>query len=123
MSAILHCVITSIEDDRIRENLKAWKDNVNISKNENSLNKLTKILDGVCPYTPYFELIVKKTKTFSFYYDDDEEGKDALHEVVEDILINEREEYKDSTISVRYCFFNRDLEELTKITKIMFRVK
>jgi len=124
MSAILHCIITSIEDDRIRENLKAWKDKVNISKNENYLNELKEKIDAICPYTPYFELSISGTKEiyYSRYDDDAEEGRDALHNDVQRFLINQREKFKGATIIVKYCFWNKVWEEV-KITKMRCRIK
>ena len=115
MSALLHCIITSIEDDRVKENLKVWRDNnIEATKRmKTQLNEFEDILDDMPNINPYFSLLINDDE--QDYYDDDYYGKNKLRDDIKAIIKNERNEYKGQEIIVKHYTYSVCGEETIRV--------
>ena len=116
MSAILHCVITSIENDRIRENLKVWKDNSiqAIKRMETQVDDFWDIVWDMPNITPYFSLLIDNDEIEPYYYDN-EWRRDELYEDIMQIIKYKRDKYKGQEIIVKYCTYSECGEETIRV--------
>ena len=115
MSAILHCIITSIEDDRVKENLKVWRDNnIEATKRmKTQLNEFEDILDDMPEIKPYFSLLIGEEE--EEYYDDDYEGKQRLRDDIKAIIKHERNDYKGQEIIVIHHFYTSGGDQTIRV--------
>lgn len=115
MSALLHCIITSIEDDRIRENIKVWRDNnIEATKRmKTQLNEFEDFLDDMPNIQPYLTLLINDNE--QEYYDDNYYKRNELYDDIKAIIKYERNEYKGQEIIVKHYTYTSSGEETIRV--------
>ena len=66
MSAVLHSIITSIENDRIKNIIYIWKSKKNIQENIDKINESIKIFKFFTPKVSLFVQQMNKIKCYGF---------------------------------------------------------
>ena len=118
MSALLHCIITSIENDRVKENLKVWKDNSigGRKRMETQTSLFCRELNDMSTIPCYVLYI--DGEEFGDIYEDSYYGRERLQEEL-DLSNYEREMYVGKELKIDHHSYNNEGE---KIIKPVFRM-
>lgn len=110
MIALLHCIVVSIENDRLKQHIKAWKEGMN----DNIMDFLQKL-----PPPPYFSVANSKDEEYEVYEDNEDIRNGGLLEYIKDFRENRYEEFAGQEMILYYNYYDDDFKKHRKKIEVI----
>ena len=112
MIALLHCIVTSIEDDRLKHLIKTWKEGMN----DNIMDFLQKL-----PPPPYFSVASSDGEEYEVYEDNEDIRNGGLIEYIKDFRENRYEDIYliNTEMILYYNYYDSDFKKHRKKIEVI----